>query len=307
MEQLKRKNGRAYRVKIYIEGLPISRTFKRKSDAEAWKAQHVSLRNAEELGLKHFEKVDFEFFAKKWLEEKVLVYRSKSTYRSYEQCLRRHFLPHFGGLCLNEIQRHHIDKLVVALKKNGHNDRGINIILRRLRALLNAAIEEEYLRSSPMKGFKNLKEELCEEIYMTKTEINQFLRINAQNPNYPLYVIAMNSGMRRGELSGLKWERINFQHSQIEVGAIRDRWGYRATTKTGRRRIVPMNTQVKALLLAMFGRRKSDFVFEDARGNPINPHHVYRDFGKAQKHAALERHFRFHDLRHTFASHFMTM
>ncbi len=305
MEQLKRKNGSVYRVKIYVEGRPISRTFKRKSDAQAWKAQYVSLRNAEELNLKHFEKVGFEFFAKKWLEEKVRAYRSESTYENYEQYIRRHFLPNFGELCLNEMQLHHIDKFVVNLKKKEHNARGINLILGCLRTLLNAAVEEDYLRSNPMKGFKNLKEDLCEEIYMTKTEINQFLRVNAHDPSYPLYVIAMNSGMRRGELCGLRWDRVNLASSQIEVGGIRDRRGYRATTKTGRRRIVPMNAQAKSLLLAMFKKRKSDFVFEDIDGTPINPHHVYRDFGKAQKLAELERHFRFHDLRHTFASHFM--
>ncbi|OFZ15285.1 MAG: hypothetical protein A2X86_08155 [Bdellovibrionales bacterium GWA2_49_15] len=305
MEQLKRKNGNVYRVKIYVEGKPITKTFKRKTDAQAWKTQHMSMRNAEGLNLKHFEKVGFEFFAKKWLEEKVLAYRSNSTYEGYAMYIRRHFIPHFGDLCLNEIQRHHIDKFVVALKKKEHNTRGINLIMGCLRTLFNAAVEEDYLRASPLKGFKNLKEDLRSEIYMTKTEIMQFLRANSQDSNYPLYVVAMNSGMRRGELCGLKWDRVNFQQMQLEVAGIRDRRGYRATTKTGRRRVVPMNDQVKSLLLAMYGQKKSEFVFEEDDGTPINPHHVYRAFTKAQEKATLERHFRFHDLRHTFASHFM--
>ncbi|MBI2519217.1 MAG: tyrosine-type recombinase/integrase [Bdellovibrio sp.] len=66
-----------------------------------------------------------------------------------------------------------------------------------------------------------------------------------------------------------------------------------------------MNDQVRSLLKDLFLKRKSDYVFVDELGRPVDPHHLYRDFSKAQRRASLERHFRFHDLRHTFSSHFM--
>ena len=305
MKTIKRKNGTVYREKIYVEGKQIAKIFKRKSDAIAWKVKMLSMRNAEELNLKHFEDVPFDAFAKKWLKEKVLNYRSASTYENYESYLRRHFIPHFGGLGLNKIQIQHIHSYVISLKEKGHNPTGTNLILRCLRTLFNAAVDEDFLQTNPMRRFKNLKEDLREEIYMSKMEIVQFLRANAIDPLYPLYIVALNSGMRRGELCGLRWDRINFPHSQIEVGSTRDKRGHRATTKSGKRRTVPMNDQVKSLLKDLFLKRSSDYVFVDESVHPVDPHHLYRDFAKAQQRAGLQRHYRFHDLRHTFASHFM--
>ena len=57
MKTIKRKNGTVYREKIYVEGKQIAKIFKRKSDAIAWKVKMLSMRNAEELNLKHFEDV----------------------------------------------------------------------------------------------------------------------------------------------------------------------------------------------------------------------------------------------------------
>ncbi|MBI2519305.1 MAG: tyrosine-type recombinase/integrase [Bdellovibrio sp.] len=51
--------------------------------------------------------------------------------------------------------------------------------------------------------------------------------------------------------------------------------------------------------------RKNNFVFLKADGQAINPLHIYHDFGKAQARAKMDKRIRFHDLRHTFASHFM--
>ena len=106
---------------------------------------------------------------------------------------------------------------------------------------------------------------------------------------------------------------MNFSSKQIEVGRIRDKHGLRPTTKGGNRRIVPMNQQVLALFKKLFNEfnekrqtgAQNDFVFKDTRGEPFGVQHVYRSFSRAQKRAGLDRRFRFHDLRHTFASHFM--
>jgi len=66
-----------------------------------------------------------------------------------------------------------------------------------------------------------------------------------------------------------------------------------------------MNNQVKSLLKVLFENRQGDYVFIRTNGKPIAVQHIYRTFTQAQCRAKLERHFRFHDLRHTFASHFM--
>jgi integrase len=66
----------------------------------------------------------------------------------------------------------------------------------------------------------------------------------------------LNSGMRRGELAGLSWDRVDFERNQIEVSPTRDRYGLRETTKTGIRRYVPMNVEARRVLEQL--RRKQN-------------------------------------------------
>lgn len=111
--------------------------------------------------------------------------------------------------------------------------------------------------------------------------------------------------MRRGELAGLKWDRVNFQRRQIEITRSASRYGLRDRTKSGRKRVIPMNDVVYAVLWPLWQLQKSEFVFCKDDGSPLDAHHIYRDFRIAQGRAGFSTRIRFHDLRHTFASHFM--
>ena len=111
--------------------------------------------------------------------------------------------------------------------------------------------------------------------------------------------------MRRGELCGLMWDKIDFNRSMIEISRIRDRYGLRATTKNSKTRFVPINSELKETLLRLHQRRQNDYVFIRPNGDPISAHHAYREFNAFQEQAGVQTKIRVHDLRHTFASHFM--
>ena len=110
--------------------------------------------------------------------------------------------------------------------------------------------------------------------------------------------------MRRGELAGLLWDKVDFNRSMIEISRIRDRYGHRETTKNGKTRFVPMNSQLRATLLRLSHSRQNEYVFIRPDGAPISSHHAYRDFNTLQEKAGVTK-IRVRDLRHTFASHFM--
>jgi len=120
-----------------------------------------------------------------------------------------------------------------------------------------------------------------------------------------LFVTPYNTGMRLGELCGLKWDRVNFELQQLSITRTRDRHGLNETTKTKTKRIIPMTQEVVSLLLQLYNVRKSDFVFCKNTGDPIKYGYVNNKLKRDQKRANIIKLISFHDLRHTFATQFM--
>ena len=311
METLKNKRKTLYRESVYVDGQRVrSPSFTRKADAVAWKSKLLAERDkakifGEELKLDKKEKVLFKDFLLEWLEKKVKVQRSASTYKNYERIARIHLIPVMGKVFIDQLGTKHADHLVKVLIDKGHNPKGVNLIIQTLKVAMYEAERQDVIIKNPFRHFKMLKLPKLPPRFWSYMEIKQFLQGNQFNPYYPLFVVALNTGMRRGELAGLCWDRVDFNRSMIEVSRIRDRYGLRNTTKSGTARHVPMNTTIKQALMKLYNERQNNFAFINKDGSPIDALHIYREFGKAQKLAKMENKIRFHDLRHCFASHFM--
>lgn len=234
VEVLKRKSKDRFREKIYINGREFkSPLFEKKTDAKKWKSEMSNRQSVPNLVLENEKaKLTFGVFALSWLE-KIKVKNSHRTYESYNGVTRKHLLPYFTNILIKDIKADHGDDLIKRLKLEKHNQKGVNVILAIFKRIINGAFEQELLDKNPLMRVKPLKEPPRNETYWTKHEISQFLRANLNDVNYGLYVVALNSGMRRGELAGLCWDRIDFERNQIEVSRTRDRYGLHETTKTG--------------------------------------------------------------------------
>jgi integrase len=192
------------------------------------------------------------------------------------------------------------------LKKNGHNAKGTNTIVGVLKSIMIESRKTGHILVNPLEFLSKIKPDPQLEVYWTMAEINQFLLANNFNYLYPLYLLAVNTGMRKGELAGLCWDRVDFHLNQITVSRTRDRYELKETTKTSLKRIIPMNAVVRNMLLGLMKKQMNPkFVFTEPDGGPVEVHHVYRRFHQAQKRAGLNYLIRFHDLRHTFASQFV--
>lgn len=309
MEKIKRLSGIKYRESIRINGRTIkSPVFSRKTDCVQWLADQRSKRFETILygdTFKLRDKLNFEDFAETWLTGKRSIGLSLSTIDNYERNLKCHIYPAVGKSDIKKITKQDLEKFQLHLSKD-HNAKGTNHIMTVLKAILSEAVKEGYLIRNPSMGLKKLSEDSNVEAYWTKSEIDQFLRANFKNPFYDLFLVALNTGMRRGEMAGLKWDRIDFSLNQITISRTRDVDGLRERTKTKLKRVIPMNQLVRMTLLKLFQARKgSEFVFVNEDDSPFAVHHTYRDFAKAQAAAKISNKIRFHDLRHTFASQFM--
>jgi len=108
----------------------------------------------------------------------------------------------------------------------------------------------------------------------------------------PIVTVAVNTGMRKGEVLGLAWERVDFARGVLRL----------EQTKSGRRREIPMNQAVDEALSQLAGPKLEGLVFRKGDGSRWGS--IRTAFERACREAKIEA-FRFHDLRHTFASHFM--
>lgn len=109
----------------------------------------------------------------------------------------------------------------------------------------------------------------------------------------PLFVVALQTGLRRGDLLRLRWSSIDLRAGFIRV----------AVEKTKREAVIPISEACLGALLACRGRSvRSDFIFVDDQGQPLSWTTVRRYFELAKKIAGITRRFRFHDMRHTFGS-----
>jgi len=155
-------------------------------------------------------------------------------------------------------------------------------------------VEEETLKR--VRKVKMLKENNQRLRYLSKDE-SQVL-VNACDTHLkPIVVTALNSGMRKGEILTLKWHNIDLKHGFVLL----DR------TKNGERREIPINGTLKESLESLYSGTKErprrvdiPYVFYDPKSE--KPYqNVKRSFNSACRRAGIKD-FRFHDLRHTFAS-----
>ncbi|OUR96138.1 hypothetical protein A9Q84_07190 [Halobacteriovorax marinus] len=310
METRKTKNGNRYREMIRINGRVLkSPSFTRKTDAKEWKRRKESEKSkalafGDEESLLN-QSLKFKDYASIYINTYVKVQLAERTYSTYQGQLKTHLNPTFGEKELGKIKKEQILMFIASLKSKGHNGKGINVIIMLLKAILNHAVNNNYLLKNPLKGIRPQKEDLKTDSYWTKSEIDQFLNSNRSSTHYPIYFTALHTGMRLGELCGLKWDRVNFDLNLITITRSRNKIGLMDSTKTNMRRILPMVGQLRKLLLSLRQMGLSEFVFTLPDSSVIDYGHVYRKFMSDCKKAQIENKICFHDLRHTFATQFM--
>ena len=309
MEKIRNKDGRtvSYREKVYVNGKAVTKTFKRKSDASNWKKNiHAESQRKEALGIGHVKSVGFETFTVEWMEMKGHQGLARKTLEEYGRTIARDFIPILKNLPLEKITEAHGRKIIKKIVMRGLCAKTVNDIMAILKQILNDAIKLDYLFRSPLMGIKKAKVKPRSLSYWMPEEIKQFLTANRYDPLYPLFVVALNTGMRRGELVGLCWDKVNLAERRIEIARIVDRYGLKDTTKTGSIRHIPLNgSALKALEELSRNRAHERFVFSHRDGSLIDANHLSdRQFKRAMARAGVRR-IRFHDLRATYASNFV--
>jgi len=200
----------------------------------------------------------------------------------------------------------------------------IRLYLAALGVLYTQAIDDKIVTENPTKSlgkfYRQAKVKHEEISPLTEEESLLFLEktLEFENNHYPLFLCALHTGLRSGELAGLQWGDIDWKSKFLEVRRAINRFGEVSTVKTknGRRRVDLSDDLLETLRdfrkqnqqeALKKGRNEiPEWIFANRLGSFIDIKNVKsRNFKRVLKKAGL-RSIRFHDLRHTFASQLLS-
>lgn len=241
-----------------------------------------------------------------------------TTRLGYERILNKHLIPAFGKMPLDRITTAGIYDLIEKLFNGGLKSRTVRNVKNCLGAILRQAAKEEYIPSNPARQVEVSTPE-SETLHLpspfTRAERDAFeVVFKKDHPRYyPLIVCGFRTGMRMGELIGLRWDRIDFDNRTIHV-VDNIAWGQKTTPKNRTGRMVRMTTHLSGVLLEHRGdlekeaREKiwqgiPEYVFPNHAGRFVNygnfSHRVWHD---AIETARIDGGKTPHDMRHSYAT-----
>lgn len=239
-------------------------------------------------------------YAPAWLERHRANLRPRA-YSGYELSLRLHVLPLLGSKLLTDMGPADAKLLRDTMRAAGKSDSTIRAALIPLRSLLRDWAENER-RPDPIAGVRLFKDSKKKIKPPSREQVEKAISKARPEAKEALRVAAA-SGLRRGELFGLRWQDLDFARNLIHVHASNYGATVTETTKTeDGERFVPLFPSIRRLLLERKARqawsRPQDFVFGTSVGSPMDPGNFSRREWKPALVAAGLPHWRFHDLRH---------
>ena len=254
-----------------------------------------------------------------WLSGKHAL--KPSTQHHYRDALRLYLIPHLGHIRLLDLRAHHLDRFYAAITigKRGRplSPSSIRRVHAALRSALNTAVKRRLIPYNPAEHVELAPENPKRPKPWTLEQCRAFLDHIADDRLAVLYHLCLVTGMRRGEIAGLRWVDVDFDgRCLFVVQQIVDVRGQLVigTPKTRKSaRVLPLDEfsfmmicrhqEAQALERAAWGVawQESGLVFTREDGRPLRPEFITRHFQALAEKAGLPR-IRLHDLRHTNAS-----
>jgi integrase len=250
-------------------------------------------------------------YLSRWLENTHRPKVQPTTYAGNEPKVRLHLIPHFGGVRLAKISPLHVEQLYACMAKVGDSPQERHKCGKLLRQALRHAVDAGIIPTNPALKVPLPKISKPQMQVYDAEQAGRFLEAARPDRLYAMYVLALDSGMRQGELFALQWPDFDFNTGSIFVQRsleeIKGRHRLKET-KTGKaRRRIDLSRYALEALHEHRRRMLAEGtitgpVFCDTLGGFLRKSNVVRDsFERIVKRADLPR-IRFHDLRHTCAT-----
>lgn len=257
-------------------------------------------------------------FLDTWLEDVAKFKVKPRTYLGYKRSLARYIRPILGERPIGKITEQEIQNLYAEMFRRGLSVNTVRLAHAPLSIALKHAAKRKYIAHPPTEGVELPSVTRKPKRGLDPEEAGRFIKAIETSPWGTLFLTAMITGMRPGELRGLKWQAVDLKKGNVRVECAvsegEDGW-YFTEPKRGSHRVVPIpgdlvrklkeHKAVQNVLRLAMGEdyHNYDLVFASANGNPLDTGNlITRHFKTVLKAAKLPSTTRLYDLRHSTAS-----
>ena len=255
-----------------------------------------------------------------WMENYAKVKLRPSTFKTNQGFLKNHIKPQIGGLPLADLtsldlQRFYkhlldggrVDRIEAKKKPKGLAPKTVRNIHQMIGSAYNLAIEQKLVTRNPAQGCALPKVEHKEMKTLTADQLSAFFQEARDSGVYELYYLDLATGLRRGELLGLKWTDVDLDRGVLKIQRAISRQNGKVVeaplkTKNAYRTLPLAADAISVLKMQKCKVGNSEWVFPSPTGGPMSPDSVLHMLQRVLKQAGLPR-IRFHDLRHPYVKH----
>ena len=322
----KRADGR-WEARIIIghkkDGSPMYKSAFAKTQKSALKELHQLIELYRDVDLTEDCRMTLGEWLDKWLDEYMIFTIRETTLERYRSLTENQVKRFIGERQLSSLTTAELQKFYNKIKKQGRMKpnrdgsyeladsvvRGVHMMLHEA---LDMAVRERLIAKNPTNGTTIPKNNYAEKQILGDEQLDAFMEeIKKEEYWYDFFYVEVMTGLRRGEICGLKWSDIDFDANKLRVqrSVSKKKGGGivigETKTSTGTRNIT-MPPSVSEILKGRKQTAITEWVFPAFLNpeQPIHPEAAYRKLKVILKHAELPL-IRFHDLRHTFATHAM--
>lgn len=316
---------------IIIEQPPDARTGKRK---RIYKTVHGTKKQAEHIKTQMLSDLDNQTYIKpqtktvaewmnEWYDTYMKDFKSETTLKGYRLQIEKYIIPTIGDVPLQQLNANQIQKWVNDMKTKSPasgkplSAKTVRNIFLNLSAAMEQAFKLDMVKRNPCKNVTLPKTEKGKVDFYDTQEVQRLIECSKGTDMELFIMIALNLGLRRGELAALRWENVDMQNDIIHICENRvDGLDGKVITKKPKSesgiRDIPISPSLKKFLQKHYTdflvkklkyqlKDKEDYVLSQADGKPYKPFSISHKFQKFLVKNNL-RHIRLHDLRHTNAS-----
>ena len=253
-----------------------------------------------------------------WYRQYTKITLRPTTQAAYENRIYNHIIPEIGKKKLSELTQNDLQQFYARLKKSGRlqytdnlgkglSDRMVRSCHGICRTALDKAVTDGIIWENPAIGCKLPPKKSREMQVLSIEEMQRFLIQAKYDGYFEILLLALTTGMRRGEVMGLQWNDLNFKTGELNI----KRQAYyvkgeiivsEPKTKSSIRTII-LPKSVVSVLSELRKTVNSRWMFPSPvkEDTPRNPHTVYKKMQLILERCGCKK-IRFHDLRHTFAT-----